>query len=63
MLLQGNHQDGLRRCPVQAAIPALGKWQQGDQHFKASASYIDDSRPAWDIKDSVKKKKRKSPGR
>lgn len=34
-------------------IPALGRWKQEDQKFKASFSYRVSSRPGWGTRDPV----------
>lgn len=41
-------------------IPALGRWEAGDQEFKAILGYVESSGPAWDSGDPVSKKQNKT---
>lgn len=40
-------------------IPAVGRWEAGDQEFKAILGYVESSGPAWDSGDPVSKKQNK----
>lgn len=46
----------IKVCFFTSIIPALGRLTHGDQEFKASLSYISNSRIAWTPQDPVLKK-------